>query len=210
VTYPIPCPEIFIVDDDPEVRDALSLVFTRAGYQATTFTDGMAFVRAARVRTPACVLLDICMPGPSGLDILIELDARNYLAPVFMLSGRDDIPSVVEAIRNGAFDFIEKRMDTDKIVARVRDSVEFWARGRQNGNTSKLPLLSFPGCDRLTPREREVLFQITAAASNKEAARNLGISPRTIEVHRGHIMQKLSDKNTVDLIRIVLKKEHSA
>jgi FixJ family two-component response regulator len=201
--------EIFIVDDDPDVLDMLFIVFTRAGYQATTFTDGMAFVRAARVRTPTCVLLDICMPGPSGLDILTELDARNYAAPVFILSSKGDVPSVVEAIKNGAFDFIEKRLDAEAIVARVRDSVNSWVRGREHCNISENSLLSFPGCDRLTPREREVLSQITAAASNKEAARNLGISPRTIEIHRGHIMQKLSAKNSVDLIRIVLNKGRS-
>jgi two-component system, LuxR family, response regulator FixJ len=206
VTYSIPWHEIFIVDDDQDVRDALSVVFARAGYQATTFTDGMVFVRAARIRTPTCVLLDLCMPGPSGLDILSELDAKNYPAPVFILSGQGDVPSVVKAIKSGAFDFIEKCLDADAIVARVRDSVNSWVRGRQNGNTSQSSLLSFPGCDSLTPRERQVLAQITGAATNKEAARNLGISPRTIEIHRGHIMQKLRAKNSVDLVRIVLNK----
>jgi FixJ family two-component response regulator len=206
MTCPITCPEIFIVDDHPDVRAALSIVFTRVGYQATAFTDGMAFVHAARVRIPTCVLLDICMPGPSGLEILNVLGARSYPAPIFMLSGRDDVRSVVEAIRNGAFDFIEKCLDAEEIVTRVGDSVDLWARDRQSASIYQSQLLSFPGCDRLTPREREVLSQITAAASNKEAARNLGISPRTIEIHRGHIMQKLSAKNSVDLMRIVLSK----
>jgi len=201
--------EIFIVDDDPDACDALSVVFTRAGYRATTFTDGTSFIRAARAWTPTCVLLDICVPGLSGLDILTELDARNYPAPVFMLSGRGDIPTVVEAIRNGAFDFIEKQLDADTIVARVRHSVESWARGRQHGNSSEISLLSFPGCDLLTRREREVLSQITAAASNKETARNLGISPRTVAIHRGHIMKKLSAKNSVELTRIVLNRARS-
>jgi FixJ family two-component response regulator len=200
----MPSSEIFIVDDDPDVCAALSAVFTHAGYQATIFADGMLFVRVAHVRTPLCVLLDIRMPGPSGLDILVELDARNYPAPVFMLSGQDDIPSVVGAIRNGAFDFIEKRLGAETIVARVRDSVDSWTRGRQNRNNAQPP--AFPGYEVLTHREREVLSQITAAASNKEAARNLGISPRTIEIHRARIMQKLSAKNSVDLIRIVLNK----
>jgi FixJ family two-component response regulator len=113
---------------------------------------------------------------------------------------------IVEAIRNGACDFIEKRLDADAIVAHVRDSVNSWARGRPSGNISEIPSLSSPGFHRLTRRECEVLSQITAAASNKEAARNLGISPRTVEIHRGHIMHKLSAKNSVDLVRIVLNK----
>ncbi len=200
--------EIFIVDDDPDVRDALSAVFTRAGYRTKTFMGGRGFVRAARETKPACVLLDICMPDRSGLDILTELDARSYVAPILVVSGQRDIPIVVQAIKNGAFDFIEKRLDADAIVARVRDAIDAWARRRQNGNGPEISLLSFPGCELLTRREREVLSQITAAASNKETARKLGISPRTVEIHRGHIMQKLNAKNSVDLVRIVLNKGH--
>jgi two-component system, LuxR family, response regulator FixJ len=201
--------EIFIVDDDGDVREALSALFTRAGYHVATFPDARSFLRAARARPPSCVLLDICMPGPSGLDVLVELDARNYPAPIFMLSSLINIPSVVEAIRNGAFDFIEKRLDADAVVARVRKSVDLWARDRRNAKTSEYPSPAFPGYDLLTRREREVLSQVTAAASNKEAAKNLGISPRTVEIHRGHIMQKLSAKNSIDLIRIVLSKAAS-
>jgi two-component system response regulator FixJ len=196
--------EIFIVDDDPDVCAALSASFTRAGYRTTIFTDATLLVRAARAWIPTCVLLDVCMPGISGLEILRDLGARNYSAPILILSSRSDIPSVVEAIKKGAFDFIEKRLGADTIVARVNHSVELWARERRNGNRFEFPLLSFPGCDRLTRREQEVLSQITAAASNKEAAKALGISPRTVAIHRGNIMQKLSAKNSVDLTRIVL------
>src|ERR1700727_3133988 len=107
--------EIFIVDDDALVRETMSVVFSRAGYQVTTFSDGASFIAAARVRIPACVLMDICMPGPSGLDVLKQLDAANYPAPIFIVSGRGDIPVAVEAIRNGACDFIEKHMDVRSI-----------------------------------------------------------------------------------------------
>jgi two-component system response regulator FixJ len=199
----IPNNEIFIVDDDPDACAVFFAVFARAGYYTTVFTDGKLFVPAARIRIPACVLLDITMPGRSGLDILGDLDARSYPAPVLMLSGRSDIPSAVEAIRSGAFDFIEKRLGSDGIVARVRASIESWAVSRQ---LFKSDSSSFPGCELLTPREREVLSQITAAASNREAAITLGISRRTVEVHRGHIMRKLGAKNTVQLLRIALKR----
>ena len=195
--------EIFIVDDDPDACAVFLSMFARAGYYTTVFTDGKLFVPAARIRIPACVLLDISMPGRSGLDVLADLDARSYPAPVVMLSGRSDIASAVEAIRNGAFDFIEKRLGSDEIVARVRTSIESWALSRQLFESEAS---SFPGHELLTPREREVLSQITAAASNREAAVILGISRRTVEVHRGHIMRKLGAKNTAQLLRIALKR----
>ncbi len=201
--------EIFIVDDDAAVCSSLSMAFTLEGYRVTTFMDGMSFVAVARKRSPACVLLDVYLPGKSGLDILKELDAGNYPAPIFIMSASGDIPMAVEAIKNGAFDFIQKRLDANAIVARVRETIDVWARQRQPDAFDPLSR-SFPGRDRLTPRERDVLTQITAAASNKEAARNLGISRRTVEIHRVHIMQKLGAKNTADLVRIVLSRGHAA
>jgi FixJ family two-component response regulator len=200
-------PEIFIVDDDPLVRDALSTLFGAAGYHAVSFVDGASFVVAARERVPACVILDIYMPGRSGLDILKDIDAPNYPAPIFIASGRGDIPSAVEAIKNGAFDFIEKRLDAALLVERVGDAIRARAGLRQgvavpDGGEVLSP--SFPGSDLLTRREREVLELIAASATNREAAERLGISQRTVEIHRAHIMHKLGAKNSVDLARRVL------
>jgi two-component system, LuxR family, response regulator FixJ len=199
--------EILIVDDDATVRDSLSTLFALEGYRVTTFMDGTSFVSAARTRPIACVLLDIYVPGKSGLEILKDLDANSYAAPILIMSAHGNIPIAVEAIKSGAFDFIEKRQDAVTIVDRVRGAIDAWTRMRQtNGNTSDPLSRAFPGRERLTPRERDVLSQIASAASNKEAAKNLGISQRTVEIHRVHIMQKLGAKNTADLIRIVLTK----
>src|SRR5215469_16277967 len=138
--------EIFIVDDDPLVRDALSAVFVAAGYRAVSFVDGASFVVAARGRIPACVILDIYMPGRSGLEILKDVDAPNYPAPIFIASGRGDIPSAVEAIKNGAFDFIEKRLDAASLVTRVGDAIKARAELRQTGDGANAGLSeSFPG-----------------------------------------------------------------
>ena len=202
--------EVFIVDDDPMVRDVLSEVFAHAGYRAISFVDGASFVAAARERVPACVILDIYMPGRSGLEILKDIDAPNYPAPIFVASGRGDIPSAVEAIKSGAFDFIEKRLDAETLVARVRDAITARAQRRQSSNGSEILSQSFPGCDLLTHREREVLALIAASATNKEAAVNLGISQRTVEIHRAHIMHKLGAKNSVDLARKVMRQERRA
>lgn len=198
--------EIFIVDDDYEMREALSALFRQSGFRTAAFTDGRSFVRMTRGQTPACVLLDLCMPGPSGLDILKELDAKTYPAPILIVSGQDDILDVVQAMRLGAFDYIEKRLDSAAIVARVVEAIDAWTRLRQREEASQSLSPAIPGYYQLTRREREVLSQIAAAASNKETARNLGISPRTVEIHRGRIMHKLGAKNSVDLMRILMNK----
>jgi two-component system, LuxR family, response regulator FixJ len=194
--------EIFIVDDDPSVRAALSVVFSGEGYQVTSFGEGETFLNAARSRTPGCVLIDVHLPGCSGLEVLRKLDAQHYPAPVLVISGHGDIPTAVDAIRNGALDFIEKPFDPVIVVMRVRDAMDAW----QNLNREDTILTrDFPGHDRLTARERDVLERIARGASNKEAGRELGISPRTIEVHRARIMEKLAAKNAADLMRIVLR-----
>jgi FixJ family two-component response regulator len=149
------------------------------------------------------------MPGPSGLEILKQLDAPNYPAPICIVSGRGDIPVAVEAIKNGASDFIEKQMEAGSIVERVGKTIGAWARRQQKSETSEIRWQHFPGRVHLTRREIEVLAQITAGASNKAAARNLGISYRTVEIHRSHIMEKLGARNVVDLVRIVLNKDGS-
>src|SRR5215472_2676290 len=105
----IPNNEIFIVDDDAAICDLLSTAFVAEGYQVTPFRDGASFIASARTRVPACVLLDLFMPERSGLDVLKELDARTYSAPILIMSGGGDIPTAVEAIKRGAHDFLEKR-----------------------------------------------------------------------------------------------------
>ena len=201
--------EIFIVDDDPLVLNALSVVLSREGYQVTGFGEGASFLATAKTRTPTCIILDVHMPGQSGLDILKELKAQEYPAPIFIISGVGDIPMAVEAIKNGALDFIEKPFDASTVVTRVREAVEAFARRAQRGGSDVLSR-AFPGQELLTARERDVLGQIASGSSNKQAGRELGISPRTIEVHRARIMEKLGAKNAADLVRIVLSESRSA
>ncbi|WP_181699877.1 response regulator transcription factor [Chthonobacter albigriseus] len=191
-------PSIFIVDDDPSVRDALSVVFDVEGFTVVSFENGDDFLEAVKTTPPDCVLLDVHMPGRSGLEILKALDVGTFPAPVFVISGQGDIPMAVNAIKLGAIDFIEKPFDADTVVGRVRDAIA--TKSARSGHHEH----DFPGADLLTPRERDVLREITAGASNKEAGRRLGISPRTIEVHRARIMEKLGARNAADLVRIVL------
>jgi FixJ family two-component response regulator len=198
--------DIYVVDDEPSVVETLSMVLRREGFRVTGFADGGSFLAAARAHTPGCILLDVHMPGRSGLDILKELNAQNYPAPIFIISGAGDIPMAVEAIRNGALDFIEKPFEGKALATRVREAMDAWSRRNEGGGNSGA-LLDFHGSEQLTARERDVLAQIAGGASNKEAGRQLGISPRTIEVHRARIMEKLGAKNAADLVRIVLSRK---
>jgi FixJ family two-component response regulator len=201
---PSPAGQIFVVDDDPAIRDVLSMVFQREGYEVVSFADGASLLASAGTRSPTCIILDVHIPGKSGLDILRELNARDYPAPIFIMSGKGDIPMAVDAIKHGALDFIEKPFRGSEVVTRVREAVEAHARLQASQGGTDRKIFHFPGREPLTPREQDVLSQIVAGASNKEAGRHLGISPRTIEVHRARIMEKLGAKNAADLIRITL------
>jgi FixJ family two-component response regulator len=207
---PVSRGEIFVVDDDPAVRDTLSLVLAAGGYKVICFANGAALLAVARSRTPACILLDVHIPGESGLDILNELHGEDYPAPIFMISGQGDIAMAVRAIKNGALDFIEKPFRGSEIVERLNDARGAYRRRQAQNSMPQIESLHFPGREPLTRREREVLEQFTSGASNKEAGRTLGISPRTIEDHRANIMKKLGARNAADLIRIVMTAQRAS
>jgi FixJ family two-component response regulator len=196
--------QIFIVDDDAAVRETLSMVFTNAGYDVVRFAEGATLLAAVKDRSPVCIILDVHIPGKSGLDILKQLNAQDYAAPVFIMSGQGDIAMAVDAIKNGALDFIEKPFRGSEVVTRVRAAIEANAQRMASQGAAASPSMNFPGREPLTAREQDVLRALVDGASNKEIARQLGISPRTIEVHRARVMEKLGAKNAADLIRLVM------
>src|ERR1700694_4437953 len=151
--------EIFVVDDDPAIRETLSVVLSAGGYQVICFADGAALLAVARTRTPSCILLDVHIPGKSGLDILKELHGEDYPAPIFMISGQGDIAMAVSAIKNGALDFIEKPFRGSEIVARLDEAIGVYACRQAGGSASKVRSMTFPGREPLTRREREVCEQ---------------------------------------------------
>src|SRR5246127_5595447 len=133
--------EIFVVDDDPAVRETLSVVLSAGGYRVVCFADGAALLAVARTRTPSCILLDVHIPGKSGLDILKELHGEDYPAPIFIISGQGDIAMAVSAIKNGALDFIEKPFRGSEIVARLNEAIEAYVRrqGEASGSANSTP-----------------------------------------------------------------------
>jgi two-component system, LuxR family, response regulator FixJ len=202
----MPKREIFVVDDDPTIHDVLSAALSHEGMRVVSFTDGSSFLAVAGTQLPSCVLLDVNMPDRSGLEVLREINAKKYPAPILMISGRRDVPAVVSAIKCGALDYIEKPLDADMVVDRVNEAIMVrYCGGNENG---RMLGRQFFGHELLTPREGEVLAHISAGESNKEVGRSLGISTRTVEVHRAHIMEKFCAKNATDLMRIVLSNGH--
>jgi FixJ family two-component response regulator len=194
--------EIFVVDDDDNMRELLATVLSLEGYPVKSFADGETFLRTAGARTPVCLFLDVMMPGRSGIDVLKELAARRYAAPIFLISGRSDTPIVVDALKSGALDFLHKPFDPYAAVERVREAVEVWNRRNHQHSDAGLEDKEFPGRVRLTRREAQVLARIVRGVPSKEIGTALGIGKRTVDNFRMNIMRKLGARNIADLVRI--------
>jgi FixJ family two-component response regulator len=186
-------PQVYVVDDDPVVREVLSIILRKEGYDVICFADGAALLAAGNKKPPACILLDVDIPGPSGIDVLKKLRASKCMVPVFIISGKGDIPTAVQAINCGAVDFIEKPFRGNDVVARLR--AELAGARRQAGESDICPTL-----DCLTGRENEVLKLCVQGASSKEISAQLNISFRTVEDHRSNIIRKLGVRNTAEMV----------
>lgn len=192
---------VFIVDDDPAVRDALSLLLGIQDYRVAVFGDAESFLKAYKKAWRGCVLLDIRMPGMDGLALQKRLIQLGCELPVIIMTGHGDVASAREAFRALAVDFLEKPLDHGKLLAAIADA---FSRQRtklvaQMDETRVKRLIAG-----LTPREREVMERVVAGMHNREIAAELGISPRTVEVHKARMMDKLGVGNVADLVRLNL------
>jgi two-component system, LuxR family, response regulator FixJ len=199
--------EIFVVDDDIATREALSGALVAAGYEVICFADGAALLSQIRSRIPACVFLEVRMPEGNGLDLLKKLREENCPAPIFVTSANGDIATAVEAVRSGAVDFIEKPLCGDDVVERMEAAIEELT---QSGDELPDIVMHLPGCEPFTRREREVLARIAVGETNKETARKLGLSSRTIEGYRASIMRKVGARNAAELLHRVLSQRRTA
>jgi two-component system response regulator FixJ len=193
---------VHIVDPDPTTCEALSVLFRLEGFQTAFSIDTLSFFAAIDRRRPDVAIINFAVGGNEGLAVLRRVKSMRIGLPIFMIGNEPHVDHVVLAMKAGAADVLTKPIDTDHLLAGVRDAL------RQDVHVSSIDsgrrLIEVRGFDELTPREREVLQLITNGQSNKEAGRELGISPRTIEVHRARVMEKLGARNTADLMRIVL------
>lgn len=193
---------VHIVDGDANTCEALSVLFRLEGFQTVFSVDLPAFMAEFDRRRPDVVVLNLKVHNEDTLPTLRRIKAARAGIPVFMLSAGGDLDSVVAAMKYGAADVVPKPIDSERLVRAVRDALRRDVHiGAVQGGRRPVEVRGF---NQLTPREREVLQLITNGQSNKEAGRELGISPRTIEVHRARVMEKLGARNTADLMRIVL------
>ena len=200
--------EIFVVDDDLATREALSSALAAAGYRVACFADGATLTSQLRSHVPTCIFIEVKMPERAGLELLKKLREENCPAPIFVTSANGDIATAVEAVRSGAVDFIEKPIDGAGIVERMEAAIAELAEAGEDGFPDIVTHL--PGCEPFTRREREVLARIAVGETNKEAARKLGLSSRTIEGYRASIMRKVGARNAAELLRRVLSQSRSA
>ena len=193
---------IHIVDPDPSTCEALSVLFRLEGFQTTFSVEAINFLAGLERRRPDVVVLNLQVGEESGLSLLRRVKALRMGTPVFMLSNAPQLDAAVTAMKLGAADVVSKPIDTEHLLNVVRDALRKDVHyGPLEGGRRPVEARGFA---QLTPREREVLQLISNGQSNKEAGRMLGISPRTIEVHRARVMEKLGARNTADLMRIVL------
>lgn len=193
---------IHIVDADPAICEALSVLFRLEGFQTVFSLEASHFSVSLERRRPDIVVLNLTVGGESGLGLLRRVKAMRTGTPVFMLADEPQVDAAVMAMKLGASDVITKPVDTEHLLTVIRDALRRDVHlGAMQGGRRPVEVRGF---SQLTPREREVLQLITNGQSNKEAGRELGISPRTIEVHRARVMEKLGARNTADLMRIVL------
>ncbi len=193
---------IHIVDSDLGTCEALSVLFRLEGFQTSFSLDREGLYSAMERRNPDVIVLNLHIDGEEGFITLSKIKAKRTGIPVFLLSDTSDVDAAVTAMKIGATDVVTKPIDSEKFVRSVRDALRRDVHlGAVQGGRRPIEIRGF---NQLTPREREVLQLITNGQSNKEAGRDLGISPRTIEVHRARVMEKLGARNTADLMRIVL------
>lgn len=195
-------PSIFVVDDDSAVRDSLKLLLRSVGQAVETFGSGQEFLDGYNDDRAGCLVLDIRMPGMSGLELQQKLNERHSILPIIFITGHGDVPMAVEAMQAGAVDFIQKPFRDQDLIDRINQALEKdnnnrAALGERNDIRRRL--------ETLTPREREVLDLVVHGKANKVIAGDLKLSQRTVEIHRARVMEKMQASSLAHLVRMVLE-----
>lgn len=200
-----PVTTVFVVDDDDGVRTSLGILLDSAGYRAVPFASALDFLAQYDPARPGCVLLDMRMPGMTGMELLQELARRGGFLPVIFITGHGDVPMAVEAMKAGAFDFLQKPFSPKDLLERIRRALEADTEAR---NVLSLTEELRQRHATLTPREKEVMGLIVAGHANKVIAMDLGLSERTVEIHRARVMEKMATRSVAHLVRMALELEN--
>jgi len=201
---PPQAPTIFVVDDDEGVRNSLRFLLKSVGLAARTLASAREFLDTYRQSEPGCLVLDVRMPGMSGLELQQQLNLRGATIPVIFITGHGDIPMAVEAMQHGAFDFLQKPFRDQDLIDRIQRALERDVRNR-SALAQHAKIRERLGS--LTPREREVLALMTRGKPNKIMAAELGVSQRTVEIHRARVMEKSGAASLAQLVRMVMDLE---
>lgn len=196
---------VFVIDDDPAIRESLRWLIESVGLNVKVFATAPEFLESYVPGPPSCLVLDIRMPGMSGLDLQAELAAREIRVPVIIITGHAEVPVAVRAMKAGAFDFIEKPFSDQLLLDRIARAIEFDTQARR-GRSAQADVAS--RLAQLTPRERQVMELVIAGKANKVIASELGLSPKTVEVHRAHVMKKMQADSLADLVRLGMLSEN--
>ena len=196
---PVPQPTVFIIDDDDALRDSLAFLMRSVGLAVQPFATAEAFLEAHEPDRAGCLVTDVRLPGMSGIALQETLERRRTPLPVILISGYAEVPTAVKAMKRGAIDFIEKPFSNDVLLDCIRKAIDIDEERRRVHAARSCVLARI---ERLSPREREVMQMMVAGTSTKEIAYDLGISDKTVEVHRSHIMKKMHVGSVVELVRI--------
>ena len=194
-------PKVMVVDDDAGVRNAMRALLKSVGLDSALFASAQEFLEGYESAQPGCLLLDIRMPGMSGLDLQQQLNLRGAVIPVIFMTGHGDIPMAVEAMQHGAFDFLQKPFREQDLLDRIQRAIVKDGELRKSlGEHERIR----QRLESLTPREREVLELMAKGKQNKAIAQDLGVSPRTVEIHRARVLQKMEAESIAELVRMML------
>ncbi|MEJ0085168.1 MAG: response regulator [Pseudomonadota bacterium] len=198
---------VMVVDDDAGVRNAMRVLLKSVGLNSTLFASAREFLASYQPSQQGCLVLDIRMPGMSGLELQQQLNLRGAVIPVIFMSGHADIPMAVEAMQHGAFDFLQKPFRDQDLLDRIQRAITKHAELRKSlGEHARIKA----HLGELTPREREVLDLLTQGLQNKAIAQKLSVSPRTVEIHRARVMEKMDAHSVAELVRMMMDLDHAA
>jgi two-component system response regulator FixJ len=197
---------VYVVDDDDAVRSSLRLLLKSVGIPAVSFGSARDFLAAYDPDVPGCLVLDVRMPGMSGLELQEELNRIGAIIPVIFITGHGDIPMAVEAMQHGAFDFLQKPFRDQDLIDRVQRALVADSTNRKALDEGHQIAERY---ESLTPREREVLALVTQGKANKVMAGDLGVSQRTVEIHRARVMEKMGANSLAQLVRMMMNLERA-